>query len=52
MLVIDVPMNVNENFPEEESKSPMPTRLRSLKRLLSREKRVSPSSSGSNSVDV
>ncbi|XWS16098.1 hypothetical protein CRYUN_Cryun34aG0056400 [Craigia yunnanensis] len=52
MLVIDVPMNVNENFPEEESKSPMPTRLRSLKRLLSREKRVAPSSSGSNSVDV
>ncbi|OMO66013.1 Zinc finger, RING-type [Corchorus olitorius] len=52
MLVIDVPMNVNENFPEEESKSPMPTRLRSLKRLLSREKRVAPSSSGSSSVDV
>ena len=52
MLVIDVPMNVNENFPDEESKSPMPTRLRSLKRLLSREKRVAPSSSGSSSVDV
>ncbi|XP_021294192.1 RING-H2 finger protein ATL3-like [Herrania umbratica] len=52
MLVIDVPTNVNENFPEEESKSPMPTRLRSLKRLLSREKRVAPSSSGSSSVDV
>ncbi|XVE88542.1 hypothetical protein DITRI_Ditri19aG0077600 [Diplodiscus trichospermus] len=52
MLVIDVPMNVNENFPEEEAKSPMPTRLRSLKRLLSREKRVAPSSSGSSSVDV
>ncbi|XP_022715379.1 RING-H2 finger protein ATL3-like [Durio zibethinus] len=52
MLVIDVPVNVNENFPEEESKSPMPTRLRSLKRLLSREKRMSPSSSGSSSIDV
>ncbi|XVF27158.1 hypothetical protein REPUB_Repub14bG0082500 [Reevesia pubescens] len=52
MLVIDVLMNVNENFPEEESKSPMPTRLRSLKRLLSREKRVAPSSSGSSSIDV
>ncbi|XP_022724457.1 RING-H2 finger protein ATL3-like [Durio zibethinus] len=52
MSVIDVPMNVNENFPEEESKSPLPTRLRSLKRLLSREKRVAPSGSGSSSVDV
>ncbi|XVE51773.1 hypothetical protein DITRI_Ditri02bG0068000 [Diplodiscus trichospermus] len=52
MMVLDVPINVNENFPEEESKSPVPTRLRSLKRLLSREKRVAPSSSGSNSVDV
>ncbi|XVF25302.1 hypothetical protein REPUB_Repub13aG0201700 [Reevesia pubescens] len=52
MLVIDVPMNVNENFPEEESKSPMPTRLRSLKRLLSREKKMVPSSSGSSSIDV
>ncbi|MBA0663643.1 hypothetical protein Goklo_003746, partial [Gossypium klotzschianum] len=28
MLVIDVPMNGNENPPEEESKSAMPTRLR------------------------
>lgn len=52
MLVIDIPTNVNENFPEEESKSPMPTRLRSLKRLLSREKRTIPSSSGSSSIDV
>ncbi|GMI91710.1 hypothetical protein like AT1G72310 [Hibiscus trionum] len=53
MLVIDVPINVNENFPEGESKSPMPTRLRSLKRLLSREKRTVPSSSGtSGSIDV
>ncbi|KAK8618676.1 hypothetical protein V6N13_132659 [Hibiscus sabdariffa] len=52
MLVIDVPMNGNENFSEEESKNPMPTRLRSLKRLLSREKRVAPNSSGSSSVDA
>ncbi|KAL4278822.1 hypothetical protein GQ457_03G040550 [Hibiscus cannabinus] len=53
MLVIDVPMNANEDFPEEESKSPMPTRLRSLKRLLSREKRMFPGSSGtSGSIDV
>ncbi|KAE8700735.1 hypothetical protein F3Y22_tig00110556pilonHSYRG00658 [Hibiscus syriacus] len=53
MLVIDVPMNANDNFPEEESKSPMPTRLRSLKRLLSRGKRMVPSSSGTGgSIDV
>ncbi|KAG4124617.1 hypothetical protein ERO13_D10G050966v2 [Gossypium hirsutum] len=52
MLVIDVPMNGNENPPEEESKSAMPTRLRSLKRLLSRERRVAPNSSGSCSVDA
>ncbi|GMI77829.1 hypothetical protein like AT1G72310 [Hibiscus trionum] len=52
MLVIDVPMNGNENFSEEESKNPMPTRLRSLKRLLSREKRVAPNSSGSSSSSV
>ncbi|KAK8581091.1 hypothetical protein V6N13_144133 [Hibiscus sabdariffa] len=53
MLVIDVPMNANEDFSEEESKSPMPTRLRSLKRLLSREKRMFPGSSGtSGSIDV
>ncbi|KAE8688616.1 23 kDa jasmonate-induced protein-like [Hibiscus syriacus] len=53
MLVIDVPVNANDNFQEEESKSPMSTRLRSLKRLLSREKRMVPSSSGtSGSIDV
>ncbi|OAY36315.1 RING-H2 finger protein ATL3 [Manihot esculenta] len=52
MLVIDIPVQMSDNFPEEESKSPMPTqRLRSLKRLLSREKRVAPSSS-SSSVDI
>ncbi|KAF2323684.1 hypothetical protein GH714_036599 [Hevea brasiliensis] len=51
MLVIDIPVQMSDNFPEEESKSPMPTqRLRSLKRLLSREKRVAPGSS--SSVDV
>ncbi|XP_065869446.1 RING-H2 finger protein ATL3 [Euphorbia lathyris] len=53
MLVIDIPLQVSDNFGEEESKSPMPTqRLRSLKRLLSREKRVAPSSSSSTSLDV
>ncbi|KDP40622.1 hypothetical protein JCGZ_24621 [Jatropha curcas] len=53
MLVIDIPMQVNEDFAEEESnKSPVPTqRLRSLKRLLSREKKVALSSS-SSSVDI
>ncbi|KAJ9190478.1 hypothetical protein P3X46_001676 [Hevea brasiliensis] len=52
MMVIDIPVQMSDNFPDEESKSPMPTqRLRSLKRLLSREKRVAPSSS-SGSVDV
>ncbi|WCJ39291.1 RING/U-box superfamily protein [Euphorbia peplus] len=47
MLVIDIPLQMSENFGgEEEAKSPMPTqRLRSLKRLLSREKRVAPSTS-------
>ncbi|KAL4387410.1 hypothetical protein GQ457_09G004790 [Hibiscus cannabinus] len=52
VLVIDVAMNENENFTEEESKNPLPTRLRSLKRLLSREKRVVPNGSGSTSVDA
>lgn len=60
MLVIDIPREMTENlsslspsasrFTEEESKSPMTTRLRSLKRLLSRDKRASPCSPGS--VDV
>lgn len=56
MLVIDVPRQLTDSFsfpsssssirfPEEELKSPTAaTRLRSLKRLLSREKRVVPSS--------
>ncbi|XP_059457615.1 RING-H2 finger protein ATL3-like [Corylus avellana] len=61
MLVIDIPRQVTENLPslspsasrfsEEESKSPVTTRLRSLKRLLSRDnRRASPCSPGS--VDV
>ncbi|KAK4413715.1 RING-H2 finger protein ATL60 [Sesamum alatum] len=41
MLVIDIPRQINE---EEEQKSPLPTRLRSLKRLLSGNRRVNPSS--------
>lgn len=60
MLVIDIPRQVTETlsalspsasrFSEEESKSPVTTRLRSLKRLLSRDRRASPCSPGS--VDV
>ncbi|KAJ8557768.1 hypothetical protein K7X08_004534 [Anisodus acutangulus] len=41
-LVIDIPRPINEV--EEEHKSPMPTRLRYLKRLLSRDRRANPSS--------
>ncbi|CAA0816150.1 RING-H2 finger protein ATL60 [Striga hermonthica] len=41
ILVIDIPRQVNG---EEEQKSPMPTRIRSLKRLLSGNRRVNPSS--------
>lgn len=37
-LIIDIPRQINEV--EEEDKSPMPTRLRSLKRLLSRDPRI------------
>ncbi|WMV34972.1 hypothetical protein MTR67_028357 [Solanum verrucosum] len=43
-LVIDIPRQINEVVEEEEDKSPMPTRLRTLKRLLSRDKRANPSS--------
>jgi hypothetical protein len=60
MLVIDITRQLTENLPslspsasrffEEESKSPMTTRLRSLKRLLSRDRRASPCNPGS--VDV
>lgn len=61
VLVIDIPRLMTENlssslspsasrFVEEESKSPMTTRLRSLKRLLSRDRRSNPCSPGS--VDV
>lgn len=38
-LVIDIPRENNE---EDEQKSPIPTRLRSLKRLLSGNRRVNP----------
>lgn len=38
-LVIDIPRQIDE---EEEIKSPVTTRLRSLKRLLSRDRRVNP----------
>lgn len=51
-LVIDVPVQVSDNYADDqESKLPTPTRLRSLKRLLSREKRVPPNCSG-GSADV
>ncbi|KAI4355351.1 hypothetical protein L6164_004132 [Bauhinia variegata] len=58
-LVIDIPSEINSSalspsasrFAEDELKSPMTTRLRSLKRLLSRDKRLlSPCSP--NSIDV
>ncbi|KAE8674189.1 hypothetical protein F3Y22_tig00111769pilonHSYRG00555 [Hibiscus syriacus] len=52
IFVIDVETNGNDNFTEEESKNPMPTRLRSLKRLLSREKRIVTNSPGTSSVDA
>ncbi|KZV43464.1 hypothetical protein F511_09907 [Dorcoceras hygrometricum] len=41
ILLIDIPVQINE---EEEQKSPLPTRLRSLKRLLSGNRRTSLSS--------
>ncbi|CAN4100047.1 unnamed protein product [Withania somnifera] len=44
-LVIDIPRQTNEvEVEEEEHKSPMPTRLRSLKRLLIRDRKANPSS--------
>lgn len=46
-LVIDIPRQINE---EEDQKSPAPTRLRSLKRLLSRDRKINPSSP--TNVDV
>lgn len=62
-LVIDIPRPMIENLSplspltvrygeEEETKSPLTTRLRSLRRLLSREKRVIPCSPTASSVDV
>ncbi|KAK2406667.1 RING-H2 finger protein ATL2 [Trifolium repens] len=60
MLVIDIPLqnefsssslsSCDSRCVEDEMKSPMSTRLRSFKRLLSREKKLSPSSP--NSMDV
>lgn len=41
VALIDIPRQINE---EDEQKSPVPTRLRSLKRLLSGNRRVNPSS--------
>lgn len=58
-VVVDIPANSSENLPErideEETKSPMFTRLRSLKKFLSREKKDVVSvigSSGTNSNNV
>lgn len=47
-LVIDIPRQINEE--EDDQKSPAPTRLRSLKRLLSRDRKINPSSP--TNVDV
>lgn len=47
-LVIDIPRQINE---EEDLKSPMPTRMRSLKRLLSRDRRVNPTSPSNLDVE-
>lgn len=59
MLVIDIPSEVNSSslspsagrFAEDELKSPMTTRLRSLKRLLSRDKRLGPCNPSSLDVE-
>lgn len=60
MLVIDIPPENSSlsalsppggRFADEELKSPVTTRLRSLKRLLSREKRVSPCSPSSLDIE-
>ncbi|KAK4267124.1 hypothetical protein QN277_023950 [Acacia crassicarpa] len=60
MMVIDIPSEVNSSslspsasrFAEDELKSPMTTRLRSLKRLLSRDKRLGACNPGPGSIDV
>ncbi|XP_028796259.1 RING-H2 finger protein ATL3-like [Neltuma alba] len=60
MMVIDIPSETNSSslspsasrFAEDELKSPMTTRLRSLKRLLSRDKRLGPCNPGPGSIDV
>lgn len=47
-LLIDIPRQANE---EEEQKSPIPGRFRSLKRLLSGNRRVNPSSPRSSDIE-
>ncbi|KAL1811391.1 hypothetical protein DCAR_0623523 [Daucus carota subsp. sativus] len=47
-LVIEIPRQINE---EEDQKSPLQTRLRSLKKLLNRDRKVNPSSP-SSTIDV
>jgi hypothetical protein len=57
MLVIDIPLqnefssSSDSRCVEDEMKSPMSTRLRSFKRLLSRDKKLSPSSPSSMDVE-
>lgn len=59
MLVIDIPSEFSSSSlspsaircSEDEMKSPMPTRLRSFKRLLSRDKKLSPCSPSSMDVE-
>ncbi|KAK4774092.1 hypothetical protein SAY87_029111 [Trapa incisa] len=54
MLAIDIPRltdGSSSRFVEEEPKSPVTTRLRSLKRLLIRDRRVNPCSSSSTDAD-
>ncbi|CAJ2663251.1 unnamed protein product [Trifolium pratense] len=61
MLVIDIPQNefsssslssFDSRCVEDEMKSPMSSRLRSFKRLLSRDKKLSPSSPSSMDVEL
>ncbi|XP_044485269.1 RING-H2 finger protein ATL3-like [Mangifera indica] len=60
MLVIDIPATMSEQFlslsptgsPQEELKSPMTRRMRSFKRLLSRERRVSPRCGSSTNSSI
>ncbi|KAJ4834580.1 hypothetical protein Tsubulata_040726 [Turnera subulata] len=47
ILVVDVPVS-DYSAEDQESKTPTPTRLRTLKRLLSRDRKMAPSCSGSS----